>query len=172
MSRKSTVVLAVSIVIASAIAAAAQQPAPAIPEKMPFDIPYGNSITVDVAEKVVQAAEAEARKRDWKMAIAVVSPSGDLIYFKKMENTQLVSSAIAPKKARSAARFRRPTQVFYNAMETGHPYVVTLDPDVVASPGGIPLIVDGKLVGGIGCSGGTGDQDHVVCTAGANSLAK
>jgi glc operon protein GlcG len=64
MSRKSTVVLAASIVIASAIAAAAQQPAPAIPEKMPFDIPYGNSITVDVAEKVVQAAEAEARKRD------------------------------------------------------------------------------------------------------------
>jgi uncharacterized protein GlcG (DUF336 family) len=73
-------------------------------------------------------------------------------------------------KARTAARYRRESRVFYNAMETGHPYVATLDPTLIASPGGFPLIEGGKLVGAIGCSGGTGDQDAVICKVGADTI--
>jgi len=153
----------------------AQQLAPlpaGVPEKMPFDIPYGVAISMDMAKKAVEAAIAESAKRGWKMAVAVVSPSGDLIYFSKMDDTQLISSDIAPKKARTAAKFRRETKVFFEAMESGHPYVATLDPDVVASPGGIPIVLDNKLIGGIGCSGGIGSQDAVVCQAGIDAISK
>lgn len=170
MSASVTNSLAAALLIASIGPVMAQSPAAAVPEKMPFDIPYGAPISVEMAEKAVLAAEAEARKRGWKMAIAVVSPSGDLTYFKKMDDTQLASAAIAPKKARSAARFRRSTEVFFTAMETGHPYVSTLDPDVTASPGGVPIVVGGKLIGAIGCSGGAGSQDNVTCSAGADAL--
>jgi hypothetical protein len=103
----------------------AQQPAPlpaGVPEKMPFDIAYGTPISMDMAKKAVEAAIAEAAKRGWKMAVAVVSPSGNLTYFAKMDDTQLISSDIAPKKARNAAKFRRETKVFFDAMESGHPY--------------------------------------------------
>jgi glc operon protein GlcG len=153
----------------------AQQLAPlpaGVPEKIPFDIPYGAPISMDMAKKAVEATLAESAKRGWKMAVAVVSPSGDLTYFAKMDDTQLIASEIAPKKARAAATFRRETKVFFDAMETGHPYVLTLDPNVVASPGGIPIVVGGKLIGGIGCSGGIGSQDAVVCQAGVDSLGK
>lgn len=141
-----------------------------VPDKMPFDIPYGTPITMEMARKAVDAAEAEARKRGWKMGIAVVSPSGDLTYFAKMDDTQHAASTIAPNKARTAARFRRSTQVFYEAMETGHPFVMTLEQGLVASPGGIPIVIGGKLIGGIGCSGGTGPQDAVVCQAGIDAI--
>ncbi len=146
---------------------------PAVPEKIPFDIPYGTPISMDMARKAADATIAEAVKRRWKMAVAIVTPSGDLVYFARMDDTQLASSDIAPRKARTAARFRRPTKVFFDLMETGHPYGPTLDPTVVvASPGGIPIIVGGKLIGGIGCSGGTGDQDAVVCQAGLDAIGK
>ncbi len=141
-----------------------------VPEKMPFDIPYGAPITMEMARKAIDAAEAEARKRGWKMAIAVVSPSGDLTDFAKMDDTQHAASTIAPNKARTSARFRRTTQVFFEAMETGHPFVMTLEQGIVASPGGIPIVIGGKLIGGIGCSGGTGPQDAVVCQAGIDAI--
>jgi uncharacterized protein GlcG (DUF336 family) len=157
--------------IAEAQAQPAAPPAP-VPAQMPFDIPYGMPITMDMAKRAVDAAHAEALRRGWKMAIAVVSPSGDLTYFVKMDDTQLVSADIAPNKARAAARFRRPTQAFFEQMETGHPYVATLDPVVVASPGGIPIVVGGRLIGAIGCSGGTGAQDAVVCQAGIDALGR
>jgi uncharacterized protein GlcG (DUF336 family) len=76
--------------------------------------------------------------------------------------------SVSQGKARTAARFRRETRVFYNAYETGHAYVATLDPLLVASPGGFPLVEDGKMIGAIGCSGGTGDQDAATCKAGAD----
>src|SRR6516165_9398994 len=100
----------------------AQQPAPlpaGVPEKMPFDIPYGVAISMDMAKKAVEAAIAESAKRGWKMAVAVVSPSGDLIYFAKMDDTQLISSDIAPKKARTAAKFRRETKSSSVARKNG-----------------------------------------------------
>ena len=162
-------ILAASAALALGSPALAQQPA-AVPEKMPFDIPYGMPITMDVAKRAVEAAEADARKRGWKLAIAVVSPSGDLTYFLKMDNTQLASPTIAQNKARTAARFRRPTQLFFDLYESGHPYPGTLDPTLTASPGGIPIVVGGMIIGAIGCSGATGAQDAVVCKVGVDAV--
>jgi glc operon protein GlcG len=163
--------------------ASAQAPAPApapapaapaaVPDQMPFDVPYGPAITADQAAKVVAAAVEEAKKspRNWKLAIAVVDPNGDLVYFYKMDQTQVASIAIAQGKARTAARFRRPSQVFFNVMQTptGN-FAATLDPTLVASPGGFPLVEGGKIIGAIGCSGATGDQDAVACKAGADTV--
>jgi uncharacterized protein GlcG (DUF336 family) len=137
---------------------------------MPFDIPYGTSIDMDTAKKLLAIAEAEARKHDWKMNIAVVDAHGDLVEFERMDGAQLASITISQRKARTAARFRRETRVFYNQFEMGHAYVATLDPELVASPGGFPLVEGGKLIGAIGCSGGTGDQDATVCKAAADTV--
>jgi glc operon protein GlcG len=148
-----------------------QPPAGGTPEQMPFATPYGTAITADRAAKVVAAVLAEAAKHPtWRFAIAVVDPSGDLVYFYRMESVQLASVHISQGKARTAARFRRESRVFYNAFETGHQYVATLDPTLVASPGGIPLIENGMIIGAVGCSGGTGDQDATVCKAGAVTI--
>ena len=147
----------------------AQQPAPA-PAPAPPPA-YGEPVTLDVAKKAAEAAMAEAKKNNWFMAIAVVSPSGDLVFFQKMDNTQYGSIKIAQHKARAAAIFRRPTKGFEDRVASGGVGValVTLD-DVIASEGGIPLIVGGKLIGAIGCSGGTGQQDGQSCQAGADAL--
>jgi uncharacterized protein GlcG (DUF336 family) len=133
---------------------------------MPNDIPYGQSINLAHAKELVALAEAEAKKHNWKMAISVVDPGGKLVYFEKIDDTQLASVTISQNKASTAALFRRPTAVFYDAMETGHESVGTLAPGLlIASPGGFPIVEGGKLVGGIGCSGGAGVQDAVVCKA-------
>jgi glc operon protein GlcG len=148
----------------------AQPSAGGTPDKMPFDIPYGQSIGAEKAKQVLAAAEAEGKKRNWKMNIAVVDTNGELVHFLRMEGAQIASVNISIGKARTAARFRRESRVFYNAYETGHPYVSTLDPTLIASPGGFPLVLDGKLIGAIGCSGGTGDQDATICKVGADAL--
>jgi glc operon protein GlcG len=146
-----------------------QQPtAGGTPDQMPFNIPYGTDITLERAKQLIAAAEAEGNKRGWKMNIAVVDTHGDLVHFSRMDGAQFASISISQGKARTAARYRRESRVFFNAYETGHPYVGTLDPGLVASPGGIPLIEGGKLIGAIGCSGGTGDQDAVICKVGAD----
>ena len=158
-------------------AASAQQPATppnldAIPEKMPWDTPYGPPISADKAQAAIAAAAAEAKKRGWALDIAVVAGAGYLIAFLRMDNAQIASIAIAEHKARTAAKFRRPTKVFEDAvMKNGLTYILTLD-DVIASRGGIPLIEDGKIIGAIGCSGATGSQDEVVCMAGAATINK
>ena len=163
----------VAIVAAiSSVASAQQQPAAApapVPEQMPFDIPYGTPIGLEQAKHVLAAAEAEAKKHNWKMNIAVVGPAGELIYFEKMDGAQLASVQIAQDKARSAATFRRPTKAFFDAVEGGHGYIAFLH-GVVPSDGGIPLVEGGKLIGAIGCSGGTGAQDGVTCKAGADTV--
>ena len=159
-------------------AANAQQPPPAppnldaIPDKMPNATPYGPPISLQKAQGAVQAAEAEANKRGWAMNIAVVGPGGGLISFLKMDDAQLASISVAQHKARVAARFRRPTKVFEDAVQKGGlNSIMTLD-DVIASRGGIPLIENDKLIGAIGCSGGTGSQDEVVCQLGAATVNK
>jgi glc operon protein GlcG len=148
----------------------AQPAAGGTPDAMPFDIPYGVSIGLEHAKQLVAAAEAEAKKRNWKMNIAVVDTNGELVQFERMEGAQIASGPISVGKARTAARFRRESRAFYNAFETGHGYVATLDPTLVASPGGFPLVEGGKLIGAIGCSGGTGDQDAATCKAGADLM--
>ncbi len=156
----------------------AQAPAPATPpappsaggtpDAMPFDIPYGQSIGLERAKQVLGAAEAEAKKRNWKMNIAVVDTNGELVHFSRMEGAQIASGLISIGKARTSARFRRESRAFFNAYETGHGYIATLDPTLVASPGGFPLVEGGKLIGAIGCSGGTGDQDALICKVGTD----
>jgi glc operon protein GlcG len=165
-------------VVALSVPALAQNAAPAAappppsaggtPDAMPFDIPYGMPIGLDRAKEVLAAAEAEAKQRNWKMNIAVVDTHGELVHFARMDGAQFASGSVSIGKARTAARFRRESRTFYNAYETGHPYVSTLDPTLVASPGGFPLVDGGKLIGAIGCSGGTGDQDAATCKAGAD----
>ena len=148
-----------------------QPPSGGTPEQIPFGIPYGTSITADRAVKVVDAVLAEARKHPaWRFAITVVDASGDLVYFYRMDGVQLGSILVSQGKARTSARFRRESRAFYNNYETGHEYVHTLDPSIVASPGGFPLIEGGKLIGAVGCSGGTGDQDATACKAGADTI--
>jgi glc operon protein GlcG len=145
----------------------AQPAAGGTPDAMPFDIPYGVSIGLDRAKQVMAAAEAEAKRRNWKMNIAVVDTNGELVYFERMEGAQIASGPISIGKARTSARFRRESRVFYNAYESGHTYPATLDPGLVANPGGFPLVEGGKLIGAVGCSGGTGDQDALICKVGA-----
>jgi glc operon protein GlcG len=171
--------LAACAIAAISSQALAQAPAPATtppappsaggtPDKMPFDIPYGMSIGLEQAKQVLAAAEAEAKKRNWKMNIAVVDTNGEPVMFERMEGAQIASGSISIGKARTAARFRRETRLFYNAYETGHSYPGTLDPTLTASPGGFPLVENGKLIGAVGCSGGTGDQDAAICKVGAD----
>jgi glc operon protein GlcG len=167
-----------AVALLTAAASGAQQPAPAtnpldvVPEKMPFDIPYGPPITLERAGALIAAAIAEAHKRDWKLNVAVVDSGGNLVAFERMDGAQLASIQIAEHKARAAATFRRETKAFENAIQVnGSNYVMTLD-GIVASRGGIPLVEGGKLIGAIGCSGGTGSQDEVVCMAGAALLKK
>ena len=172
--------LAACAIAAISSSAFAQAPAPVTPpaqpaaggtpDAMPFDIPYGVSIGLERAKQVMAAAEAEAKKRNWKMNIAVVDTNGELVQFERMEGAQIASGPISVGKARTAARFRRESRVFYNAFETGHGYVATLDPTLIASPGGFPLVESGKLIGAVGCSGGTGDQDAATCKAGADLM--
>jgi glc operon protein GlcG len=154
----------------------AQQPAPpnldAVPEKMPFSNPYGPPITAQRAQSLIQAAAAEASKKGWAMNIAVVDSGANLVAFLRMDGAQLASIAIAEHKARAAAKYRRPTKALEDAVQKfDFKYLLTLD-DVVASRGGIPLIEDGKIIGAIGCSGGTGSQDEATCAAGAAGVNK
>jgi uncharacterized protein GlcG (DUF336 family) len=155
--------------------AQASAPAPAAPpgaggtaDGIPFDIPYGTPVGIEMARKMVAAVEAESAKHRWKMNIAVVDTHGELVHFSRMDGAQLASIGISQGKARTAARFRRESRIFYNQFETGHPYIGTLDPTIIASPGGWPLVEGGKIIGAIGCSGGTGDQDAAACKAGAD----
>jgi glc operon protein GlcG len=175
-----------AVILASGLFAAGQAfaqqqaaPAPAappdlnaIPDKMPFNIPFGTPIAMDRAQGLIQAAVAEANKRGWAMNVAVVDPNGDLVSFARMDGAQLASVSISQHKARTAARYRRPTRAFEDAVQKfGFNYILTLD-DVIASRGGIPLVEGGKLIGAVGCSGGTGSQDEATCTAAANTINK
>jgi glc operon protein GlcG len=147
-------------------------PLDVIPNEIPFDVPYGRPISLEQAQAVIQAAVAEARKRNWKMNIAVADSGGNLVAFQRMDGAMLASIQIAEHKARAAVTFRRPTKVFEDGIQLMHlNYLLAFD-GVIASRGGIPLIdrgvIDqGAIIGAIGCSGGTDSQDEVVSKAGA-----
>ena len=116
---------------------------------------YGPTITADQAKSVAAAAVAEARKNQWTMAVAIVDPAGDLVYFEKMDHTQVGSIDVAIAKARASARFKRPTKAFQDALAAGGEgwRILSLE-GAVAVEGGVPLIVGGKIIGAIGASGG------------------
>ena len=142
-------------------------PLDVIPDEIPFDVPYGVPISLDRAQTVIDAAVTEARNRNWKMNVAVADSGGNLVAFQRMDGAMLASIQIALHKARAAATFRRETKVFEDGIQLMHlNYLLAFD-GIIASRGGIPLIEDGKIIGAIGCSGGTDSQDEVVSKAGA-----
>lgn len=175
LRRISTVLLVGAATLVGAGVHAQQPAAPnldAIPDKMPFSAPYGAPISAQRAESLIQAATAEATKRGWAMNVAVVDSGANLVAFLRMDGAQLASISIAEHKARAAAKYRRPTKTFEDGVQKSDlKYVLTLD-DVIASRGGIPLIEDGKIIGAIGCSGGTGSQDEATCMVGAALINK
>ena len=121
---------------------------------------YGSSITIDQAKRAAAAAVAEARKNNWAMAVAIVDIAGSLVYFEKMDDTQTGSVAVAQAKARSAALFKRSTKVFQDRLASGGDGLLVLRLEgAVPVEGGLPLVIDGKIVGAIGVSGGTSPQD-------------
>ncbi len=130
--------------------------------------PYGADINLETAQKAAAAAVAEAKKRNWNtMCIAVVDTHGDLVYFERLDNCQFASIQISQHKARTAARYRRPTVVFERLLGKGafFAYLPTLD-DAIMSRGGNPILVGGKVIGAVGASGGTGSQDDTISQAG------
>jgi uncharacterized protein GlcG (DUF336 family) len=161
--RKTLIAAAASVLFAAAAQAEMAAPPAASPT-------YGQpGVNLEQATKAVEAAVAEAKKNGLLMAVAVVSNSGFLVHFSKMDQTQFASVQIAIDKAKAAAQFRRPTKVFEDRANGGGPSVLSLH-GVVASEGGIPLMRDGKVVGAIGCSGGTSQQDGATCKVGADTI--
>ena len=133
--------------------------------------PYGLAVTLDNAKKAAAPALAEARKNTWAMAVAIVDPAGDLVYFEKMDGTQNGSVTVAIAKARSAALFKRPTKAFQDTLAAGGDGLRILGLEkAVPVEGGIPLVMDGKVVGAIGLSGGTSQQDGQCAQTGASAL--
>jgi glc operon protein GlcG len=144
----------------------AQAPLPAPPQ-----IPYGMPISTEDAKRVAAGAIAEARRNSWTMAVALVDTGGYLVYFERMPNTQLASVDLAIEKARTAALFRRPTKVFQDAVAGGGDGLRVLRlTGTIPNEGGVPIVVEGKLVGAIGISGGSVEQDGQAAKAGASSL--
>ncbi len=158
-------------VATSSFAQQPQQPNPmdVVPDKMPNDIPYGPPISLDRAQAAINAAIAESKKRGWKLNVAMVDSGANLVAFARMDGAQIGSIAISEHKARAAAKFRRETKAFEAGIQAGNNYLITLD-DVIASRGGILIMQNGQIIGAIGCSGGTGSQDEVVCRAGADAV--
>jgi uncharacterized protein GlcG (DUF336 family) len=158
-----------SITVCVLLAAAALLPARMAAQGQPNM--YGTSISADQAKTVAAAAVAEARKNQWTMAIAIVDTAGDLVYFEKMDNTQVGSINVAIEKARASARFKRPTKAFQDALAAGGEgwRILSLE-GAVAVEGGLPLIAGGKIVGAIGASGGSSQQDGVTAAAGVATL--
>jgi uncharacterized protein GlcG (DUF336 family) len=133
--------------------------------------PYGTAVSLENARKAAAPAIAEAEKNHWNMAVAIVDTGGNLVYYEKMDNTQLASATVAIEKARCAAMFKRPTKAFQDTVAAGGDGLRVLSlKGVVASEGGIPLVMDGKIVGAIGVSGGTSPQDGQCAKAGADVL--
>jgi uncharacterized protein GlcG (DUF336 family) len=140
---------------------------------IPPSTPYGLPISVENAKKAATGALAVARRNGWFMAVAVVDPAGNLVYFERMDNVQNASPVVAVEKANSAAIYKRPTKAFLDALAAGGVGWRTLSlRGAVPVDGGIPLIVDGKIIGAIGVSGGAGDQDGMCAEAGVAALGK
>ena len=142
---------------------------PAPGPKLP---PYGPSITIAQAKKVADAALAPAKANGWTVVIAIVDPGGHLVYLEKLDQTQVGSVVIAEQKARSAAIFKRPTKMFQERLARGGDGLLVLRlAGAIPVEGGLPIVVDGKLVGALGVSGGSSAEDEVCAVAGAAALS-
>jgi glc operon protein GlcG len=160
--------------IAPAFAQATQAPAPATSAAPTSNYltPIGATISLEVAKNVAAAASAEAQKNKWLMAIAIVDPAGTLVYYEKADNTQNGSASVAIDKARSAALYKRPTKAFQDAVEKGGVGLRVLRLEgAIPLEGGVPLLVDGKLIGALGVSGDLAENDGKCAAAGAAAVA-
>lgn len=150
-------IAAVSLVLFAGAAAAQQRPS------------YGGQITLDDAKKIAAGAIAEARKNSWNVAVAILDNHGMLIYYEMLDDTQTSSATIAVEKGRTAAMFRRPSKAFEDVVSKGRVAVLGL-PGATPIQGGLPIVVNGKIIGGVGVSGVNSDQDEQVAQAGLNAL--
>jgi uncharacterized protein GlcG (DUF336 family) len=157
-----TLLTALALLLAASAHAQAPTPAP----------DYGPPINNEQARQAAAAALDEAKKNNWRMAVAIVDPGGYLVYFERLDGTQNASVLLAQAKARTAALYRRPSKVFADQFGAGNTGFMSFPNEArpIASEGGIPIVVNGKLIGAIGASGGTGQQDGVAATAGANTV--
>jgi uncharacterized protein GlcG (DUF336 family) len=128
-----------------------------------------SAIGVETARKVAAAAIAEGKKQGWAVAVAIVDPAGDLVFFERIDGTQPASTIVSQEKARTAARFKRPSKAFEEGIAGGRTAMLALP--VLPLEGGIPLVIDGRVVGAIGVSGVTSQQDGVCAQAGVDALA-
>jgi glc operon protein GlcG len=159
MNSVKIVAMAAAIMLATALTAVAQQP-----------LPYGAPMSLDVAKKAMAAAEAEAKKNDWPVAIAILDTTGSLVVLQKLDNTQTGSVEVAIGKARTALDFKRPSKAMQDAVAGGGVGLRILSArNVLALEGGVPVVVDGKVVGAIGASGVMSNQDAQVAIAGAEA---
>ena len=160
MKGRRTLVLAFATILFATVAAA-QTPT----------TPYGAPISLDQAKKVLAGAEAEARKNSWNVVIAILDSGGHLVLLQRLDNTQFASIEVAQEKAYSAVAFRRPTKVFQDGVAAGGEGLRILKlAGATPVEGGLPLISDGKIVGAIGVSGVTSQQDNQIAKAGTDAL--
>jgi len=144
------------------------QPAP----PGPVFPPYGPPLTLEQAKRVMAAAEAAAGAKGWPVVIAIVDSGSHLLMLHRLDQTHLGAVTLAQRKAETAARFRRPTKAYEEAVVGGALRLLSAVPDVIALEGGLPLLVDGRVAGAIGVSGMQSDQDGEVAAAGARALAE
>jgi len=155
------------------LSAAAAGSALGIAEQVHAQVPqYGTDISLEQARKAIAAGQEEARKNNWPVAIAIVDNHGFLVAFEKMDNTQTASVQVAIDKAVSSATYRRPTKAFQDGVAGGGAGLRALNLRGASTvEGGLPILMDGKIVGGVGVSGVNADQDGVVAKAAASALS-
>jgi uncharacterized protein GlcG (DUF336 family) len=165
------VALGAALMVGAPVYAQEQETPPAAPKPAPAP-DYGLPIGSDNAKAAAAAALAEAKKNGWRIAVAIVGPDGGLIYYEQMDGAQNASFMLAHAKARTSALFRRSSKMFVDHFAAGNVAFMTFPNEArpTASEGGLPIIVDGKIIGAIGVSGGTGQQNGVAATAGVNAV--
>jgi len=165
--------LALACALAAFAIAAGSFFAPASAQQTAAAPPYGPPITLDDAKRVLAAAELEAAKNSWQVAITILDSGGNLVAFHKMDNTQLASIGASEGKASTAVRFKRPSKALDDAIAAGGAGLRLLAvKDITPLEGGLPILVDGKIIGAIGVSGALSSQDAQVAKAGADATAK
>lgn len=154
-----------SFILRAAVCAALVMPA------FSWQLATKKSLTLAAAKQIAAAAEAEAAKNNWNVVIAVVDDGGHLIYLQKMDETQVGSVRVAQEKAQTSVNFKRPTKAMEDAVAGGRNVVLKL-PGALPVEGGLPIMADGKLIGAIGVSGVTSQQDGQIAAAGVAAAAR
>jgi glc operon protein GlcG len=171
MSRMLALACALAAFALAAGSASAQQPTgTSQPAPTP---PYGPPITLEQAKRVMAAAELEAAKNSWQVAIAILDSGGNMVMFHKLDNTRLASIGVSEGKANTALRFKRPSKALDDAIAAGGAGLRLLAvKDITPLEGGLPVILDGTIIGAIGVSGALSSQDAQVARAGAAAVVK